>query len=91
MAVVGKTGCEGRTVKKGVLFPSLGQFLLGLEGVNLPPKLEHIVLRGGDVDRLGGCMVSHYQLRPLTVVSLERHDGNESIGVNRESRWRHLV
>jgi hypothetical protein len=58
VAVVGKTGRKGRAVVERVLGATLGELLLSLEGVNLTPEVEHIVLRSRDVDRLGGYLVS---------------------------------
>lgn len=58
VAVVGETGSEGGTVKEGELGAALGELLLGLERVNRPPEVKHVVLGGGDMDRLGRWCVS---------------------------------
>lgn len=54
MSVVRETRGERRAVKEGELGPAFGQLLLGLEGIDLAPKVQHIVLGGRDVDGLRG-------------------------------------
>lgn len=56
VAIVRKTGCEGRPIVKGVGLTALGELNLAVEGVNFPPPLEDELLLGGKIDRHGGCL-----------------------------------
>lgn len=58
MSVVRQTGSEGRSVEERVLGPSLRKFLGRVESIDLVPEVEHVVLSGRNVDRLGGWAVS---------------------------------